>query len=113
MCLPRGCEAPAERCRCGIYAFRDPEHLLLHVQGWYSDPHLFAATTIERVVLGAVALWGTVIEHERGYRAEYAYPLGLWVPPIWRELYPQVEAIHRALGERYRIPVVYEWEELL
>ncbi len=25
-------------------------------------------------MLGSVALWGTVVEHEYGYRAEYAYP---------------------------------------
>ena len=26
-------------------------------------------------VFGKVALWGATVEHERGYRAEYAYPL--------------------------------------
>jgi hypothetical protein len=32
-------------------------------------------------VYGKVALWGRIIEHERGYRAQYAYPLELWVYP--------------------------------
>jgi len=27
------------------------------------------------MITGAVALWGKVIEHERGYRAQYAYPI--------------------------------------
>ena len=29
------------------------------------------------VITGRVALWGKVIEHEKGYRAQYAYPLTL------------------------------------
>lgn len=29
-------------------------------------------------VIGKVALWGSVVEHEHGYRARYAYPLELW-----------------------------------
>ena len=29
-------------------------------------------------VFGKVALWGKVIEHERGYRAQFAYPQHLW-----------------------------------
>lgn len=33
------------------------------------------------VVTGQVALWGHVVEHERGYRAEYAYPVALFLPP--------------------------------
>jgi hypothetical protein len=32
-------------------------------------------------VLGEVNLWGTVIEHELGYRACFAYPKTLFVPP--------------------------------
>jgi hypothetical protein len=30
-------------------------------------------------VIGRTALWGRVIEHEHGYRAEYAYPQVLYV----------------------------------
>lgn len=33
------------------------------------------------VVTGQVALWGRVVEHEYGYRAEYAYPYTLFLPP--------------------------------
>jgi hypothetical protein len=32
-------------------------------------------------VLGEVNLWGTVIEHELGYRARFAYPKTLFLPP--------------------------------
>lgn len=30
--------------------------------------------TAATAVVGSVALWGTVIEHTRGYRVEFAYP---------------------------------------
>lgn len=31
-------------------------------------------------VWGSVYLWGKIAEHERGYRAEFAYPKELWAP---------------------------------
>lgn len=37
-------------------------------------------------VYGEVALWGDVIEHERGFRAQYAYPRRLWVAHWTRAL---------------------------
>ena len=32
-------------------------------------------------VRGEVLLWGTVVEHERGWRAQCAYPKSLHLPP--------------------------------
>ena len=57
---------PQRRCRCGIYATTTPEAL----GGLRSLPG---------GVVGEVSLWGRVIEHGRGYRAEIGYPgrLGL------------------------------------
>ncbi|HEX6230493.1 MAG TPA: hypothetical protein VF029_02140 [Actinomycetota bacterium] len=52
-------EPPAPDCRCGLHATHLPGPLRQA-----RDP----------AVLGRVALWGRVIEHERGYRARYAYP---------------------------------------
>jgi hypothetical protein len=56
-------QAPAIGCRCGIYAaiHRTDLPTLSADQRW----------------IGPVALWGTVMEHRRGSRASYAYPLGL------------------------------------
>lgn len=51
--------APATECRCGLYA--SPTLDLLR-------------RTKCPAVLGRVALWGRVIEHERGFRAHFAYP---------------------------------------
>lgn len=51
--------APHLPCSCGIYATK---------------------TLSERFpVYGEVYLWGTVIEHERGWRAQYAYPKSIFV----------------------------------
>lgn len=47
----------------GIYALKDPWQLM-----WLPDRSL---------AVGRVALWGWVYEHERGYRAQYAYPLSI------------------------------------
>jgi hypothetical protein len=55
--------APDIRCRCGIYAGRSLEALDQHRPAWPPAP-----------VVGTVSLWGTVVEHERGWRARFAYP---------------------------------------
>ena len=54
-------------------------------EGWFHSPGYYAAKTDHHELLdyhstittitGTVALWGEIIEHEKGYRAEYAYPL--------------------------------------
>lgn len=51
---------------CGIYAFRSVSHFLSFALQGYSD-----------LVWGKVALWGDVVEHELGYRAEHAKLLSL------------------------------------
>ena len=35
---------------------------------------------------GEVYLWGAIVEHELGYRAEFAYPKCLFVNQLWEEL---------------------------
>jgi len=50
--------APAEGCSCGIYGRRACSMTGLR---WGH-------------IVGAVSLWGKVIGHQSGYRAEYAYP---------------------------------------
>jgi hypothetical protein len=52
-------EAPNLDCSCGLHATRELETL---------------RRTRCPAVLGRVALWGRVIEHEHGYRARFAYP---------------------------------------
>ncbi len=56
--------APARGCSCGLYAVKDP---------------LSLREARDPAVLGSVDLWGRIVEHERGFRGEFAYPqrLGL------------------------------------
>jgi hypothetical protein len=89
-------EAPDVGCRCGIYAGE------LDVVGRYAADTPFSAVSH---VLGQVALWGTVVECERGYRASHAYPTRIYVPADageqWRIGWDEV-----ALGLcRYGVPV--------
>jgi hypothetical protein len=51
--------SPELECSCGLHGTRGVEPL---------------RKTKNPTVLGTTALWGRVIEHELGYRAEYAYP---------------------------------------
>ena len=50
---------PDAGCTCGLYAVHEPDAL---------------RRTRDPAVIGTVALWGRVVEHAHGYRAEYAYP---------------------------------------
>lgn len=57
-----GHPAPNETCSCGVYATRSYLSLLRQVN--VNDSY----------VVGRVALWGTLVEHEAGFRAQFAYP---------------------------------------
>jgi hypothetical protein len=56
-------------CRCGIYAFKDPEHLRREI---WSVP--MRSRVGYSAIIGQVWLWGKLAEHERGWRAQFAYP---------------------------------------
>jgi hypothetical protein len=78
--------SPALGCSCGIYAtstLRDPG------AAWRSGPHY------EHHMIGAVALWGRVVEHEHGYRAQHARPVALLDGPGAQEV-----------ADAYAIPVL-------
>jgi hypothetical protein len=84
---------PVEECTCGFYAAKDLDHLLGEMG--------YARYDIEdgwiRVV-GQLALWGKVIEGSQGWRAEYGYPVRIFVP---------FEAAHLGvpLRKAYGVPV--------
>jgi len=63
-----GHDAPQANCTCGVYAAKNLEHLRqLGYEG--------------RGIRGEVHLWGAVVEHELGWRAQLAYPKSLVLPP--------------------------------
>lgn len=60
--------SPSEECTCGLYAAKNLQHL--DSLGYLKH----------RVIHGEVNLWGKIIEHRAGYRAEYAYPKNFVIP---------------------------------
>lgn len=90
--------APGRRCRCGIYAVREPAAAVRYLIG--RDER----EVVHRVI-GQVALWGRVIEGELGWRAEQAYPVRIWVP-LRRTSGHEAPAMEVLLGlERYGVPL--------
>lgn len=60
--------------RAGVYAFDDYKHVCRFMR----DCFVSSLGDVVIGVIGQVRLWGRVHIHERGYRAEYAYPHRLW-----------------------------------
>lgn len=68
--------APNEDCSCGIYAWLDR-----------ADLHRLVRIEDETVpVWGEVSLWGDIVQHERGVRAQYAYPYALYMSAGYNQL---------------------------
>jgi hypothetical protein len=61
----RGHDAPFAACNCGLSAYYELE----------DEPDLPARDA----VWGAIVAWGTVVECENGFRAQYAYPYELFL----------------------------------
>jgi hypothetical protein len=61
-------DVPQANCTCGVYAVKTLDH--------------FRSAGYERFgIHGEVYLWGAVVEHELGWRAQFAYPKTLFLPP--------------------------------
>ena len=91
-------EAPRGECTCGLYAHKSWASASLQARG------------VSGAVVGEVQLWGRVIEHERGYRAQFARPCALWLPVVFAAQSPRIEDVVDALSRRsalnhYRVPV--------
>lgn len=81
------CIPPNRNCTCGIYAgkpswtHQDLSLETLRSWAWLSPRHYLDLDVEhdlnERTIAGVVALWGKIVEHSLGYRAEYAYPVEL------------------------------------
>lgn len=85
--------APVRLCNCGFHAYKTLEQAEARVRtdhmpsSWGSRP--------ARRAWGAVALWGTLIEHTEGYRAQFAYP--------W-EVHCTDEKLAGRIAELYSVP---------
>jgi hypothetical protein len=74
----------------------------------YDRSYLIEAETIP--IIGEVALWGTVIEHEHGYRAEFAYPTKFYYLSMDRVFFRTPSGVPGrtfvdGLGREYGVPV--------
>jgi hypothetical protein len=74
----------------GVHAWQTQAQCLAHKRayGWYARDW----------VIGEVSLWGHVIKHEHGYRAQFAYPRRLVVPEYLRERGDIVADLRRTYG---------------
>jgi hypothetical protein len=79
-------QAPHLTCMCGIYAYKEKPRLLREIRNIYSG-----------LVYGEINLWGKVIEHEDGYRAQFGYPKRLWCTPA-------IEPLAGWIGYVYGVP---------
>ena len=59
--------APVEKCGCGIWAMKTKNLLTRYLSSWYDGNQIF--------VIGEVKLWGDIIQGEKGWRAQKAYPV--------------------------------------
>jgi hypothetical protein len=84
-------EAPDEQCVCGVYACDD------------ANAALFYAHRSGSAVVGRTKLWGRVVEHEAGWRAERSYPESVYVP---REQFEETaDDVAAHLSRRYGVAV--------
>jgi hypothetical protein len=81
-------QAPHLTCMCGIYAYKEKPILLREIRDSCSGL---------RLVYGEINLWGKVIEHEDGYRAQFGYPKRLWCTPA-------IEPLAGWIGYVYGVP---------
>lgn len=92
--------APTWGCQCGTYACTQFDR----------------AAAIETAlqpgqVVGVVALWGHMIRHAQGYRAEYARPVKLFVSPA-QVRDRESRSVLEAIAQRYAIALVSDADEL-
>jgi hypothetical protein len=86
-------ESENDEKHCGIYAFKD------------ARIRYYTFLIPDRIAYGAVSLWGRIIVCENGYRAQYAYPLFLFLHPSSQDKEYVINRTKEVAGA-YNIPVV-------
>lgn len=90
---------PTVSCGCGIYAVTTREAALEWAR--------WAQSALPNpIVLGRVQLWGRVLPHAVGYRAELAYPYELEVLTANGLDEAEAQAMARRLRDRYLVDIV-------
>ena len=86
-CATHRGDAPTAGHECGIHALKTrelAEELLRRYAGVRRCYHASGSARGEGrrqrpIALGRVSLWGRILERERGFRAQYAYPYDLFL----------------------------------
>lgn len=97
---------PAVDCICGLWAWSDEDRAvekfdeLLEI---YANTWPLASQVIT-VAVGAVSMWGRVIEHEEGWRSELAYPYEIRIPSLKTALY-NPDRVRSGLRDCYAVEV--------
>lgn len=89
---------------CGIHAFKTLDAALAYVGAkvpYVGYPFLRPVEGRVCIAVGRVSLWGRVVEHEGGYRAQYAYPYAI-------HLIDGTQPIARDLANRYAVDVTVD-----
>jgi hypothetical protein len=63
-------------CSCGVYAFKNLADAFTY---WVRVRDRLVGMSVE-VALGTVSLWGRVVECERGFKGQFAYPRHVYLP---------------------------------
>lgn len=86
-------------CQCGLYRFKDYQTVRNYLGGFYDGSRSHC--------IGVVSLWGAVVHHEVGYRAEYAQVEGIFKDFIPRNFTKQewTEMVEH-LCAKYNVPAL-------
>lgn len=68
--------SPDVHCSCGINAYKESRW----AEAEAARTNLESCPRAPLGVWGRVSIWGSMIEHEYGWRAEFAYPYEVFVP---------------------------------
>lgn len=77
----------------GVYAYNSPHHLYDYIEG---TGGYTVGNHSPFFAFGTLKMWGTVVKHEHGFRAEYAYPEALYV---------NADCMIEPLAKLYDVPV--------
>lgn len=63
----------------GVHGFKEKYMLDAYANSvWiHTSPAVMFSNGLERLVYGSISMWGEIVEHERGYRAEFAKIISL------------------------------------
>lgn len=103
--VSHGVSARRDYCTCGFYImYKDEQQICTLMREYGSKMHVFPA----RLIRLEVEAWGTIILHERGFRASNQRVLGVFLPPTCRFQSLQLQHFETSqkVCSKHLVPVV-------